>query len=211
MLFTTSRPRDYTRTKVLIIVQLCYNGFQYDLWNRHRNLEKRAMMEAYLEVLEKGYFEAKEAFGGLADENVWKRPAVGLLSIGELAGHLAYWQAVKLAGEGGEPEPDLAKCRVSSLLIDSRFRYHPTSMTHPPSEEHLAMTAEQVCRELLRVHQESVADFKARNLDLNTCSPGWPPNYTYRAFLTYAAFHVAYHTGQIYTARYLLGEETPDN
>ncbi len=153
----------------------------------------------------------KEAFGGLTEKHVWKRPAEGLLSIGELAGHVAYWEAVRLAGEDGEPEPDLTKCRVSSLLIDSRFSYHPTTISQPPSEEHLAMTAEQVCRELLRVHQESVAYFKEIDPDLESCPPGCPPNYTYRAFLTYAAFHIAYHTGQIYTARYLLGEETPDN
>src|SRR5215831_13883825 len=100
------------------------------------------MVEACLKLLEVGYYEVKFAFEGLADENVWKRPAAGLLSVGELAGHIAYWQAVKLAGEG----EDLAKCRVSSPLIDPWFRYHPTTKETPPSEQHLAMTAEQVCR-----------------------------------------------------------------
>lgn len=178
------------------------------------------MIETYLGVLEEGYYEVKFAFEGLADENVWKRPAEGLLSVGELAGHIAYWEAIKLAGEGGEPEPeangvavmpDLAKCRVSSLLIDHRFGYYPKTLTTPPSEQHLAMTAEQVCSELLRVHNESTAYFKALNPDLDGCSPGWPPHNTYRAFLSYAAFHVAYHTGQIYSTRHLLGEGTPDN
>ena len=31
------------------------------------------------------------------------------------------------------------------------------------------------------------------------------------SMLTYAAIHVAYHVGQIYTVRHLLGETTPDN
>lgn len=178
------------------------------------------MVEAYLEVLEQGYYEVQEAFKGLADENVWKRPAVGLLSVGELAGHIAYWEAVRLAGEGGEPapeangislSPDLAKCRVSSLLIDHRFEYYPTTLATPPSQEHLAMTAEQVCKELLRVHEESVAHFKALNPDLASPAPGWPEYWTYGGFLKYLAFHVAYHTGQMYSVRHLLGEETPDN
>ena len=178
------------------------------------------MVEAYLEVLEEGYFEVQEAFKGMADENVWKRPAEGLLSVGEVAGHIAYWEAVKLAGEGGEPKPeangislmpDLVKCRVSSLLIDHRFGYYPTTIATPPSKAHLAMTAAQVCGALVRVHHESIAYFKAQNADLDSCPPGWPSNNSYRAFLTYAAFHVAYHTGQIYSARHLLGEETPDN
>jgi len=169
------------------------------------------MKEAYLEVLDEGYFEVTEAFKGLADDNVWKRPAAGLLSVGEIAGHVAYWQAVKFAGEGGKPRPDPAKCRVKSLLIDQRFSYYPTTLENPPSKEHLAMTAEQVCSELLRVHNESISYFKTLNPDLDSSPPGWPTNYSYRAMLTYAVIHVAYHVGQMYSARHLLGEETPDN
>jgi hypothetical protein len=58
------------------------------------------MTKTYLEILEEGYFEVQEAFKGLADENVWKRPAEGLLSVGELAGHIAYWEAVRLGARG---------------------------------------------------------------------------------------------------------------
>ena len=169
------------------------------------------MFEAYLEVLGKGYYEAKLAFEGLADENVWKRPADGLLSVGELAGHVAYWVAARLSGEGMEPEADVTKWRVSSLLIDHRFAYYPETVAIPPADVHLAMTAEQVCSELLRVHSESVASFKKLNPNLDSCPPKWPSGYTYRAFLTYAAFHVAYHTGQMYSVRHLLGDVTPDN
>ena len=165
------------------------------------------MIEAYLEVLELGYFEVKEAFKGLADEHVWKRPAERLLSVGELAGHIAHWEAVRLAGEG----PDPAKCRVSSPLIDQRFRYYPATIETPPSEQHLAMTAEQVCGELLRVHEQAVAHFKALNPDPKTRIPGCPTGFTYGEYLEYAVFHIAYHTGQMYSARHLLGEETPDN
>jgi len=177
------------------------------------------MTEAYLNVLELGYYEVTFAFEGLADENVWKRPAAGLLSVGELAGHIAYWEALKLAGEGGklsgegeeQSETDLAKCRVSSPLIDRRFAYYPNTIATSPSAQHLAMTAGEVCRELLRVHEEAVTHFKALNPDLSSHAPGWPPNWTYEEFLKYAAFHVSYHTGQMFSARHLLGEETPDN
>lgn len=165
------------------------------------------MVEAYLKVLELGYFEVTCAFEGLADENVWKRPAPGLLSVGELAGHIAFWEAVRLAGNG----PDPAQCRVSSPLIDPRFRYHPTTIAMPPAEEHLAMTAEQVCRELLRVHEEAVAHFKALNPDPDIRISGCPTGFTYGEYLQYAAFHIAYHTGQMYSARHLLGETPPDN
>jgi hypothetical protein len=173
------------------------------------------MVEAYLSVLELGFFEVAEAFNGLADENVWKRPAETLLSVGEMAGHIAYWLALRLAGEGkdGTWRPDLTKCPVSSPLIDDRFAYYPATMAAPPSEEHRAMTAEQVCRELLRVHKETVAHFRALKPDLDSAAPGWgwPPEHTYGEFLKYAIFHVSYHTGQMYSVRHLLGEDTPDN
>jgi hypothetical protein len=143
----------------------------------------------------------------LADSNVWKRPAAGLLSVGELAGHIAYWEAVRLAGEGA----DLAKCRVRSPLIDNRFGYYPTTLATPPSEQHRTMTAEQVYQELLRVHEASIAHFKAINPDPDTRIPGCPTGFTYGEYLKYAVFHIAYHTGQIYSVRHLLGEQTPDN
>ena len=169
------------------------------------------MVEAYLEVLELTYFEVQEAFKGLADAHVWQRPADGLLSVGELAGHIAYWEAVRLAGDGRQNTPlDQQTSMVSSPLIDGRFCYYPMTLAHLPSEAQRAMTAEQVCRELLRVHEEGVAHFKALSPDLDSAAPG-SPQFTYREYLKYASFHVAYHTGQIYTARHLLGEETPDN
>jgi hypothetical protein len=178
------------------------------------------MLEAYLEILDLDYFEVTEAFKGLADENVWKRPAEGLLSVGELAGHIAYWEAMRLAGEGQEvslmgegqeAEAEQTKSLVSSPLVDPRFRYYTTTLATPPSEEHLAMTAEQVSSELLRVHQEAVAHFKALNPDMDSPVPGWPSGWTHGASLKYLVFHVAYHTGQMYSVRHLLGEETPDN
>ncbi len=75
----------------------------------------------------------------------------------------------------------------------------------------MKMTAEQVLTELLRVHNESVSAFKAFNPNLDSRPEGWPAHWSYRSFVTYLSFHVAYHTGQIYSARHLLGEETPDN
>ncbi len=165
------------------------------------------MVEACLKMLELGYFEVTEAFKGLADENVWKRPSAGLLSVGELAGHIAYWEAVRLAGEGD----DLAKCRISSPLIDQRFRYYTTTIANSPSEQHLAMTTELVCRELLRVHEEAAGHFQVLNPDPTLPVPGCPTGFTYGEYLKYAVFHVSYHTGQMYSVRHLLGEETPDN
>ena len=169
------------------------------------------MLDTYLSVLEQGYDEARLAFEGLSDENVWKRPSEGLLSVGELAGHIAYWEAIMLAGEGGEPEPDLTMCRIHSPLIDHRFAYYTPTPTAHPSTNQLAMTAQQVCDELFRVHEEAVADFKQRDPDLDALAPGWSTTHTFGRLLKYTVFHVGYHAGQMYSVRHLLGETTPDN
>ncbi|MCC2672199.1 MAG: hypothetical protein K0Q72_4671 [Armatimonadetes bacterium] len=165
------------------------------------------MRDACLKLLELGYYELKIAFDGLADKNVWKRPNPALLSVGELAGHLAFWEAVRLAGEG----PDPARCRVTSPLIDARFRYYPVTIATPPSEQHLTMSGADVCQELLRVHAEALAHFQALNPDPETRIPGCPTGFTYGEYLEYSVFHLAYHTGQIYSVRHLLGETPPDN
>ncbi len=178
------------------------------------------MLDIYLRLLDQGYYEVKFAFEGLADEKVWKRPTENLLSVGELAGHIAYGEAVRLAGDGTKPNPassgiafipDLERCRVISPLIDRRFAYHPNTLLTPPSEQHLAMTAEQVCGELLRVHAESVAHLKSLDPDLKSVVPGWSSEWTYGGSLEYLIFHIGYHTGQMYSVRHLLGDTTPDN
>ena len=159
------------------------------------------MLDTYLDLLELDYFEIGEAFKGLADENVWKRPADGLLAVGEIAGHICYAEASRFAPDN----------QVSSPLIDSRFEYYPNTLATSPSEEHLAMTASEVLQELMRVHTESVAAYRASNPDLESAAPGWSHSMTHRESLKYLVFHVAYHTGQIYSARHLLGEKTVDN
>lgn len=171
------------------------------------------MLDSYLKSLDLCYFEVGEAFKGLADEHVWKRPAAGLLSVGELAGHVAYWEAVRFVGEGedGSSARDLSNCKVKSPLLDPRFGYYSTTLGTTPSEEHLAMTADQVLRELVRVHQEAMAQLKARDPDLGSPAPYWAPHSNYGELLRYVAFHVAYHTGQMYSVRHLLGENPPDN
>jgi hypothetical protein len=173
------------------------------------------MLETYIDLLDLAYYEATFGFDGLKDENVWKRPAPQLVSVGELAGHIAFWDAVRFAGEGGENGPFLEKCRIKSPLIDDRFSYYPHSMASPPTEEHRAMTAKQVCDELMRIHSESMAQLRASKPELDAAPPGWPvggpSGATLREFVKYQIFHVSYHAGQIYSARHLLGEETPDN
>ena len=165
------------------------------------------MLDTYLKFLDQGYYELQIALEGMAADKVWVRPVPTLLSVGEIAGHIAYWEAVRLAGEGS----DLAKCKIKSPLVDNRFTYYPHTMPELPGPEHLALTAEDVYAEMTRVHQEAIAALHALAPDLDTAIPGCPSGFTYRQYLEYASFHIAYHIGQMYSVRHLLGDETPDN
>ncbi len=174
------------------------------------------MLDIYLAQLKLCFFELGEAFKELKDENVWKRPAEGLLSVGEIAGHVTYWHVLRLVGDGGFGDPDRSSewpvTPIKSPLVSHRFRYYNPSISMSPSEEHRAMSAQAVNDEVMRVHNEVIALFMARNTDLKALIPGsdWP-EFTYEEALKYQVFHIAYHTGQIYSARHLLGEETVDN
>lgn len=171
------------------------------------------MLDFYLKAIDLGYFEVSEAFKDLADEHVWLRPTVGLLSIGELAGHIAHMEAIRFAGnrDDGSCSPDFSDSQIKSPLLDPRFRYYSTTLDSTSTEEQLQLKAKQVWEELDRVHREAMAHLKVRNPDLKSPAPYWSPQSNYGELLHYVAFHVSYHTGQMYSVRHLLGDTPPDN
>ena len=152
-----------------------------------------------------GYRELTEAFIGLPDEDVWRRPHPTLLSIGELAGHIAYWDAVWITGSG--PNSDLGDLPITSPLIDSAFRYFTTSVEAPVQ---LELGAQAVLAEVVRVQSAARDVVLKLNPDSEDKVP-WSSTATWGQTLQYRVFHVAYHTGQIYSVRHLFGHETSDN
>jgi hypothetical protein len=166
-----------------------------------------ASLDIMIAALDEAHREFAFVFEGLADEDVWRRPDPNLLSVGELAGHAAHWEAVRFVGPGATNSPDLSQVRIKSPLVDSRFRYYSTSIGEPVV---LPMTAAEVLAEVTRVHHECKAAITQAAPDTEALFPGsnWA---TWGNILTYQAFHVAYHTGQAYSVRHLLGHTTTDN
>ena len=164
-------------------------------------------MEIYDKLFEQAYFELGEAFSGLAEANVWKRPASGLLSVGELAGHMAVGGVVWLAGGDGKTVPE----GFDSPLLDPRFRYYPYTLASSPSEAQRALNAERVLSETLRLFRGAWAALRERNPALGDRPEGQEMMPTWDDLIRYQTFHLPYHTGQIYTVRHLLGETPPDN
>ena len=150
-----------------------------------------------------GHREFGFAFEGLPDEDLWKRVDPRLLSVGEIAGHVAYWQAVWTMG-GGEAKPDLSRLPIESPLLDATFRYYTVNVDEPVV---LSLGSKQTFDEVMRIHEAAKAIAQGKERD--EIYPGqWG---TWGNFVQYQAFHVAYHTGQAYSVRHLMGHTTEDN
>lgn len=156
-----------------------------------------------IEAWDEAHREFAIALGGLSDEDLWKRAHPRLLSVGELAGHVAYWQAVWITG-GGNHRPELATLPIQSPLLNDAFRYYTSSAEQSFS---LPLGTKTILDEVMRVHEAAKA--AVSNLNKDDAYPGqWG---TWGNLVQYQAFHVAYHTGQAYSVRHLLGHETEDN
>jgi len=155
-----------------------------------------ATMELITKAWKSAHWEMGEALKGLPDEDVWKRPHPRLLSVGELAAHVAYWESVSFLGEGFE-----------SPLVTAAARYYTSHVGEPFT---LDLSAEEVTNEVKRVHEACEAEWTAHPHDSEEPNPhreGW----TWEFVMEYQAFHLAYHTGQMYSVRHLMGHETVDN
>ncbi len=158
-------------------------------------------LELLISALDEGHRELVIALDGLPDEDVWQRPHDSLLSVGEIVGHVAYWEAVRLASAPNEGS------NIKSPVVDRAFRYYTGQIGQPVA---LSLNSAELTAEIQRVHAEARASLVAANPKLDDPFPG-PFQSTWRDCLQYMAFHVAYHTGQVYSARHIFGHKTEDN
>lgn len=152
-------------------------------------------VEALIQAWEEGHWEFTLVFEGLEDKDLWVRPHPNLLSIGELAGHVAYNESV-MAPPGA----------IQSPIADKCFDYYPNQMSNPVK---LDLTVAQVLEELKKV-KEAAKPVLAGIKNLEEKVP-WRDDWTWGACLRYRVFHVAYHCGQAYSVRHMMGHTTTDN
>ena len=151
--------------------------------------------EEAIKPLDSAIWEMSEAFKGLEDGDVWVRADPRLLSVGELAAHVAYGEVKSFFTDFESP------------LITDGARYYPITVAEPLI---LELGAEALYAEVKRIHEACKEKFLVERPELDSKSPyreGW----TWAYVLEYAAFHIAYHTGQMYSVRHLMGHQTADN
>ncbi|MCG9895332.1 MAG: DinB family protein [Fimbriimonadaceae bacterium] len=159
-------------------------------------------MTTLLGSLDEAHRELAICLENCPSDDLWRRPHPGLLSVGEIAGHVATAQTLWMIGEAWDA--DLASLEIQSPLIDARFKYYVHSIKAPVSVD---LTADQAIAEVARIHQAARA--KAAEHDAGDPTPThWE---TWGNMVQYQGFHVAYHAGQIYSVRHMMGHETEDN
>lgn len=151
--------------------------------------------EQMLKPIDSAIWELSEAFDGLQDADLWVRPHPRLLSVGELAAHIGYglirWNLPTL----------------DSPLNSDAFAYYFYSVEKPAQ---LNLSAQELYSEVKRVYEACKAHLLHAEPDLSATLPN-REDWTWGFMLEYMAFHIAYHTGQIYSVRHLMGHETNDN
>jgi hypothetical protein len=152
-------------------------------------------IDSLIDALDEAQWEFTLVFEGLSDEDLWRRPHPKLLSVGELAGHVASCESV-FAGQD----------KAESPLIDERFSYYTHQVDDPVV---LDLNVAGVLEELKRVHVAAKAGFQGVT-DYDSEAP-WGQGATWYQALKYQVFHVAYHCGQAYSVRHLMGHTTTDN
>ncbi len=159
-----------------------------------------AKLDLLIQAWDEGHREFAIALEGLSDEDLWTRPHPKLLSIGELAGHMMYWEAL-MVGKDRLPG-DV----IEGILVDPAFNYYTEEIGQPVK---LDIGVAELLTEVKRVHElakKAMLDFDPASADALP-GEGW----TWGYYLQYRVFHTAYHTGQAYSVRHLLGHTPTDN
>lgn len=149
---------------------------------------------------DEGHREFEIALAGTPDADLWTRPHPHLLSVGELAGHVTYYESRMTTGH-------LSAEQIVGPLVDRAFSYYNEGVGHPVN---MTMTTDELISEVKRVHHEA----RQRMVDLDPAGADLIPDRdgaTWGGYLQYLVFHVAYHAGQVYSVRHLLGHLTEDN
>ena len=155
-----------------------------------------AEIELLTKALDSAHWELGESLSGMPDDDLWQRASPQLWSVGELVSHIGYWEAMSILGDS-----------YKNPLFSELTRYHSLPLGEGLN---LPMSTQVLVRELSRVHLDCSKKLIEVPLDTQDLNP-LRGNWTWGETLTYQAFHVAYHTGQIYSVRHLFNHETPDN
>ena len=158
-------------------------------------------LETQSQAWDTAFWEFSLVFENLKDDDMWQRADAQLLSVGEIVCHMVY----ALCEYSQKIEPSSG---VESPLARYEARYYLHTLA---DQVVLGMSVAEVAAELDRVQKAVKAIFMRSPATRETPLEFEGPGRTYGEFADYMVFHVAYHTGQAFSVRHLMGHETNDN
>ena len=167
-------------------------------------------MRELIEAWHWSYVDFDMIFEGLSQEHLHRRPGPGSLSISEMCAHLLRSEASiilrYLFGMPAEEWEDL-------FMLRAPYGWPPDILAAPIDRRLLELTPDEVKMLVYDRHERLYQRCFSLALPLNhRFDDDWSgPAPTVETRLRFAAYHVAYHAGQMYQNRHLLGDVTPDN
>ena len=148
-----------------------------------------------------GFWEFSLVFEEMEDADLWVRPHENLLSVGEIACHVVY-SLVTYANKIG------ADTELTSTLSVKHASYYLHNIGTPIQ---LALGVADVAAEVDRIQRAVKAVFLASAAERDEPLAFDGPGRTFGEFADYMVFHIAYHTGQAFSVRHIMGHKTNDN
>ena len=159
-----------------------------------------SFLESQSQAWDSAHWEFTLVFEDLADEDLWQRAHPSLLSVGELTAHVCYGLIIHCQNN----HPNF---RLESPLITPEVRYYLHNIDQPVV---LPMTVAEIEAEFNRIQKTVKAAYLEMDVPRETPMTDGPGP-TLGHLADYMLFHVAYHTGQAFSVRHLMGHKTNDN
>lgn len=161
-----------------------------------------SFLDSQSQAFDTACWEFSLVFEDLSDDDLWRRAAPSLLSVGELTCHMTY-ALVRFASKI-DPE-----CGLDSVMArEESVGYYLYSVDRPLA---LDLSVAEVAAEFDRVQKAAKAVFLACPAHREDALSFEGPGRTFGDFADYMVFHIAYHTGQAFSVRHLMGHRTNDN
>lgn len=159
-----------------------------------------AFLDSQSQAWDSAHWEFTLVFEDLDDADLWRRAHPNLLSIGELTAHVCYG----LLAHSQRYNPSFV---FESPLTKPEARYYLHNVGQPFE---LEMGVKELEAEFDRVQKAAKAALMELDFERDTPMENGPGQ-TFGHLADYMVFHVAYHTGQAFSVRHLMGHKTNDN
>lgn len=146
------------------------------------------------------HWEFTLVFEDFVDVDLWRRGHPNLLSVGEITAHVCYWLIAHARRHN-------AGFEFESPLQREEVRYFEMPLGAPLV---LPMTVAECQAEFERVQKAVKAVYLESPYAMDDPMENGP-GHTFGDLANYMVFHVAYHAGQAFSVRHLMGHETNDN